>query len=75
MDKSSGRSSDMGGAGDGKTCPAAWLVLVLALALVLVLVLVLVLWSVRSSAQQMCRTAGPSQCGPACAACAWCIHI
>ena len=58
MDKSSGRSSDMGGAGDGKTCPAAWLVLVLALALVLVLVLVL--WSVRSSAQQMCRTAGPS---------------
>ena len=54
----------MGGAGDGKTCPAAWLVLVLvlvlALALALVLVLVLVLWSVRSSAQQMCRTAGPS---------------
>ena len=66
MDKSSGRSSDMGGAGDGKTCPAAWLVLalalvlVLALALALVLVPVLVLWSVRSSAQQMCRTAGPS---------------
>eukprot|EP01046_Picozoa_sp_COSAG06_P072612 COSAG06_NODE_21321_length_761_cov_0.867069_2_plen_71_part_00 len=59
MDKSSGRSSPMGGAGDGKTCPA-WLVLVLVLALALVLALVLVLWSVRSSAQQMCRTAGPS---------------
>jgi len=52
----------MGGAGDGKTCPAAWLVLVLVLvlALALALVLVLVLWSVRSSAQQMCHTVGPS---------------